>query len=35
VMISSQAQKMIEDASSPVLVLARGIPVVFEALIAA
>jgi len=35
VMISSQAHKMIEDASSPVLVLARGIPVVFEALIAA
>jgi nucleotide-binding universal stress UspA family protein len=35
VMISSQAQKMIENASSPVLVLARGIPVVFEALIAA
>jgi nucleotide-binding universal stress UspA family protein len=34
VMISSQAQNSIEEASSPVLVLARGLPLRFESAIA-
>lgn len=35
VMITAQAQNAIEEATSPVLVLARGIPVHFGALVAA